>query len=128
MASFPVQASKSDNISGGTMQTSVTLYDTGRLDGVTRTFTKVDFAGFTGGVIAVLLDQSGKPLWISSSHSYGVDGDATVFGRRVFGGTSDRTDSWSDQVPPEVLSTFKGMTILQSQDARFDLGEIVRSG
>lgn len=100
MANFPIQLSKSDNISGGTMETTVTIHDTGRLDGVTRTFTKVDLSGFTGGVAAILLDENGKPLWLSSKHSYGVDGDAKVFGRRMFGGTSDRTDAWNDQVPP----------------------------
>lgn len=114
---LPITHSQSDNIAGGTMQTSITLYETGRLDGVTRTFTKVKLRGFTGGASVVITDPNGHVLWGSEMHSFRVDGS--------YIGNSDRTDSWSEQVPSEVIIHAGGAAIIHLHNPKPSLGDYI---
>jgi hypothetical protein len=104
---FPITASRHDDVAGGHMETSITLYNTGRMDGVTRTWTNVDFSGFTGGVCVVLIGDNNHRLWVSGLHTYGVDGDKIPFK------VSDRTEGWDEQVPQELLNQVRGVAIVQ---------------
>ncbi|XWK87470.1 MAG: hypothetical protein U7127_25260 [Phormidium sp.] len=101
-----------NDVGGGHMETSVTVYDTGRLDAVTRTWTNVKMAGFRGGVVVVLLDVNNHRLWASGLRTYGVDG--TWIGR------SNRTESWSEQVPSEVISRVSGCEIIHQHNPSDD--------
>jgi hypothetical protein len=111
----PLTAERSDNIEGGTMQTKVTLSSSGQITGITRTFTKVNFKGFTGAVRVVLFTDDGRSH-VSQEHSYGVDGDMT-------GGRSDRTDTWTEQVLAEFASRVRECAILQYHNPKFELGK-----
>lgn len=113
---FPISASRFDSLSGcgGHMNTNVTIFSDGLLNAVTRTWEDTDLRGFEGAVAVTVLDQNQNPLWVSATHKFGVDGKWI--------GTSDRTDNWSDNVPPEVLADIRYVAIVQqwNQNNVFD--------
>lgn len=96
------------------MNTNVTIFSDGLLNAVTRTWEDTDLRGFEGAVAVTVLDQNQNPLWVSATHKFGVDGKWI--------GTSDRTDNWSDNVPPEVLADIRYVAIVQqwNQNNVFD--------
>jgi hypothetical protein len=108
---FPIQASQHDSFSGsgGLMDTSVTISKngdgSGHVNAVTHIWEITEMRGFRGSVALVVLDANQKPLWVSSTQTYGVDG-------KMFG-TSDRTESWSDTVPAQVLNQVRFLAIIQ---------------
>ncbi len=110
---FPVQGTqKNDVVRKGYMETSFALESDGTLNAVTKTWTTVKFAGFTGGVIITLTNADGIPIWATDQQTYGVDG--TKIPRKK----SSRTENWQAQVPPEILSQVKGYAILQEHTPR----------
>lgn len=106
-----LKGDKGDAVGNGRMNTSFTLNCDGSIRAVTRTSTKVKLAGFTGGVVIILLDGDQRPIWASSVHKYGVDGCMI--------GDCDRTDNWSDTVPPEILSQVEGYAVLQKHQPKW---------
>jgi hypothetical protein len=114
---FPIKGSRHDDVAGGHMETSITLHNTGRMDGVTRTWTNVNFKGFTGGVCVVLIGDNNHRLWVSELRTYGVDGDEIPLK------DSDRTEGWDEQVPKEVLNQVRGVAIVQrhAPDSRLSI-------
>lgn len=123
-----LNADRSDNIQGGTMQTSVCLSSSGQLTGITRTFTKVKMIGFNGSVQVVLFTDDGRS-YVGQQHQYGVDG--------TWVGRSDRTETWIEQVPVEFASKVTECAIIHSHEPRpiantfnelkSDLGSIIVS-
>lgn len=110
---FPVQGTqKNDVVRKGYMETSFALESDGTLNAVTRTWTNVKFAGFTGGVIITLTNADGIPIWATDQQTYGVDGT------KIPKKKSSRTENWQAQVPPEILSKVKGYAILQEHTPR----------
>lgn len=110
---FPIQvASQEDKVRGGgdfRMKTSVVLSNTGRIDGETRTWSKDLFNGFTGCVVAYLIDKDGNYLWNTGKHSYGVNGI------NVPGGPNDRTEWWTDNFPADLTERIAGAIIRQNR-------------
>jgi hypothetical protein len=107
---FPIIASQDDGFpgSGGFMHTDVTLYASGLLNGVTHTWEVTDLRGFRGSVAVALLNQAREFLWVSGTHSFGVDG------RWI--GTSERYDNWSDNAPAAVLPLVSYIAIIQKPE------------
>jgi hypothetical protein len=103
---------------GEHMRSWASLASTGLISGHTHTWCTKELAGFHGSVIAVLLDASGKVIWPPNpqvtKHQYGVDG--TVSG--WFGGPSDRTDYWTNQVDPSVVSQAKSLALINFLDPK----------
>ncbi len=110
---FPVQGTqKNDVVRKGYMETSFALESDGILNAVTKTWTDVKFAGFTGGVIIALTNADGIAIWATDQQTYGVDG--TAIPRKK----SSRTENWQAQVPPKILSKVKGYAIIQEHTPR----------
>jgi hypothetical protein len=93
---FPLQFGSRDKISeplGQNMDTQITISENGRLDAKTKTWATRN-VGFTGEVIVYLCDASGNVLWRTKDrHTYGL----SLF-------NMDRTETWDEQVPLDVLS------------------------
>ena len=108
---FPIQASQHDSFSGsgGLMDTTVTITrngdGSGHVNAVTHIWEITDLRGFRGSVAVCVLDGNQKPLWISATQTYGVDGKWI--------GTSDRTENWTDTVPAQVLNQVRFLAIIQ---------------
>ncbi len=107
---FPITVSRFDSFSGcgGHMNSTATIYATGLLNVVTRTWEDTELRGFAGAVAVSVLDQNQNSLWVSATQKYGVDG--------TWVGTSDRTDNWSDSVPAEILPNVRFVAIIQQWD------------
>jgi hypothetical protein len=90
------------------MKTKITISNlgggNGRIDGLTRIWTDVKLAGFTGGVDVSLVDENQSTLHITPLKDYGVNGKWI--------GESDRTERWSEILPPGVVDKVKGYVIL----------------
>lgn len=113
IATFPVQGiQKDDVVRKGYMETSFALESNGTLNAVTKTWTDVKLAGFTGGVIIALTNADGIQIWTTEEQVYGVDGT------RIPRKKSSRTENWQAQVPPEILSATKGYAIIQHHTPR----------
>ncbi len=105
---FPIQGTqKNDVVRKGYMETSFALESDGTINAVTKTWTDVQFAGFTGGVRIALTNADGLPIWSTQQQRYGVDGT------RIPKKKSSRTENWQAQVPPGILSKAKGYAIVQ---------------
>jgi len=86
------------------METSFSLDEKGILTAKTRTWSTHKLKGFTGGVFVALLDGEKNVKWTSEQHQYGVNGKWL--------GNSDRTETWTEQVPVEMLSQIKFYSIM----------------
>lgn len=107
---FPIRASASRNIEGGTMESNVTISSNGQVTVITRTFTKVIAKGFTGGVYVVLFSDNGDGK-ISDIKTYGVDG--TCCGR------SDRTETFQFQVDSSFARQVTQVAIILEHSPRY---------
>lgn len=104
-----IQSQGPDPIGGiGYMQTHITISrngdGTGALIAGTHTWSAKEFEGFHGSVAVVALDQNQRLLWVSATQTYGVDGKCCH---------SDRTDSWSETIPAQVLNQTAYIAIKQ---------------
>ena len=107
---FPISKSQTDAIHGvGYMHTDISISSSGQLSATTHTWSAKDLEGFHGSVAVVILDQNQRLLWVSRTESYGVDGKHVPFG-----GPSDRTDRWSDNIPTGELSQIHYVAIKQN--------------
>jgi hypothetical protein len=100
---FPIEFTQGPDVisgTGGAMTSAVTIDASGRLSVVTTTVENEQFRGFTGGVVVLIAGADNQKMWASGTHAFGVDGKASSF---FSGGNSDRTDSWSDQIPANLL-------------------------
>lgn len=106
--SFPLIGSKEEEEVGRKffMKTDITISDTRRIDGVTRTWTTRTTSGFVGVVEVILTDKDGNILYITSQQRFAVEGKWI--------GSSDRTDSWSVDIPADVpMDKITGYAIVQ---------------
>ncbi len=109
---FPLQGSQFTELGDHRrMETSVTISNNGRVDGVTRIWTDKQLKGFTGAVAVVITDSAGNVLHVTVPQSYGVD-------CRRCPGSSDRTQQWSDAVPSNVLGRVGGYAIIHTTNPR----------
>jgi hypothetical protein len=101
--SFPISMSQgADPIAGiGYMQTSITITSSGQLSATTHTWSAKDLEGFHGSVAVAALDQNQVLLWVSATQTYGVDQKICPPFSTCH---SDRTDTWSDTIPTQLLS------------------------
>jgi hypothetical protein len=104
---FPIEESRSDNVSVGHMQSDVKVSNTGILRVKTHTWTNNAVQGFEGGVIVVLMKSDGNDLWVSPLHKYGVNGTA------VPGAPSSRTVDWTENVPLAAINDTAQVAIIQ---------------
>jgi len=106
--SFPLTGSAPETRVGREqyITTNITISNTRRIDGVTRTRTTRNTNGFVGVVEVILTDKDGNILYITSQQRFAVEGKWL--------GSSDRTDSWSVNIPAEVpLDKITGYVIVQ---------------
>uniref|UniRef100_A0A914XPQ9 Uncharacterized protein n=1 Tax=Plectus sambesii TaxID=2011161 RepID=A0A914XPQ9_9BILA len=88
----------------GEMETSFSIDDNGLLSAQTRTWSSDKAKGFTGGVFIALFDETRSVQWNTEQKQYGVNGKWL--------GKSDRTDTWTEQVPTDVLPNIKYFAIV----------------
>jgi hypothetical protein len=93
---FPLSGEREDTVKRKSyMKTTITISNqgggAGRIDGETRTWTDVKFAGFTGGVEVALFDKDKNLLHVTQLQKYGVNG-------RAIPGASDRTEKWNENL------------------------------
>jgi hypothetical protein len=103
---FPITASQFDSLTNGTggqMKTDVSIGANGALTATTSTHEMTMLHGFTGGVSVMLTDDR-TVLWVSPVHYFNVDG--------TLSGHSDRTDTWSENVPAALLPAVRGVAIV----------------
>jgi hypothetical protein len=110
-ATTPLVGEREDTVKRKSyMKTTITVSNqgggAGRIDGVTRTWTDVKFAGFTGGVEVALLDKDQNLLHVTQLQKYGVNG-------RAIPGSSDRTERWSEDLPSGVVDKVASYAIRQ---------------
>lgn len=104
MASFPLKGSQHTELGDHRrMETSITISDTGRIDGTTRTWTSKKYKGFTGSVVVFLTDAEGNIHHATEPHSYGVDGTAI--------GVHKRKETWDENISQEILNNISGYAI-----------------
>jgi hypothetical protein len=108
---FPIQGSQDDHFqnSGGFMHTDVTITrnndGSAHLNAVTHIWEVTELRGFRGAVAVAVLDADKRPLWVSQTQKYGVDGRAL--------GTADRTENWSDTMPSQLVPQARYLAIIQ---------------
>jgi hypothetical protein len=108
---FPIQGSQDDHFpnSGGYMHTDVTITKNGdgsaHLNAVTHIWEVTELRGFRGAVAVAVLDANQRPLWVSHTENYGVDGRAI--------GTHDRTQNWADTMPSQLVPQARYLAIIQ---------------
>jgi hypothetical protein len=111
VTAFPITGSRRDDLGHSRkMETSVTLSASGRLDAVTRTWTAEALKGFTGGVVVAITDKDRSVLHTTQLHKYGVNGTQVPGGAK-----SDRTEKWSENLPPSVANAVGGYAIVQAE-------------
>jgi len=104
---FPIEESRSDNVSVGHMQSDVKVSNNGVLRVSTHTWTNNASQGFEGGVIVVLMKKDNNDLWVSPLHKYGVNG------KYVPGAPSSRTVVWTENVPQNLINDVAKVAIVQ---------------
>lgn len=114
VTTFPVSFTKKNKIekSSRTMETTVILSDSGRMDGRTKIKTSEALRGFTGGVQVVVTDLGGNQLYTTKMRTYGVDGTANP------NNNSSRTEKWTEQVPTEALDKAAALVIWHSHEPK----------
>jgi len=109
---FPLKGSKFTELGDQRrMESSITISNNGRIDGVTRTWTEKKWKGFTGAVAVAITDRNGNVLHVTEPKSYGVDCKRCP-------GSSNRTQAWSDAVPGNVISRVGGYAIVHTTNPR----------
>ncbi|MDL5156584.1 hypothetical protein [Actinomycetospora termitidis] len=85
------------------MNTTAQLSAGGTITGTTRIWCTWALRGYTGSVAPIVLDAQDRVLWPENvrdvKQQYGVDGTAIPFK------PSDRTESWSVNVPTEIMQS-----------------------
>jgi hypothetical protein len=107
--SFPLKGSAPEIEVGREqyMKTDITISNTRRIDGVTRTRTTRNTNGFVGVVEVILTDKDGNILYVTSQQRFAVEGEWIP-------GPSDRTDAWLVNIPADVpLDKITGFVIVQ---------------
>lgn len=106
---------------GEWMRTWAQVSGTGLISGRTRTWCTIALRGFHASVVPVLLGPDQRVIWPADpaveKHQYGVDGTLT--------GTHDRTDSWTNQVPPSILAQARGLSCVQYVDPKTSFGSFL---
>ena len=89
------------------MQTNASVSDSGQLVAVTHTWSNNDLSGFHGGVYVALVDGNGITIGGGASpvQTFGVSGKWL--------GTSNRTDTWGCQFPPNLFSEASNIVVVQ---------------
>lgn len=119
---FPIVGSRRDDLGDHRyMETSITISASGRIDGVTRTWTGKHMEGFTGGVTVFITDKDGNVLYKTKVQKYGVNGTEIPGGA-----SSDRTVNWSEEVPPAVINNAAGYAIMQTPNPNPRWDELLR--
>jgi hypothetical protein len=104
--------SRNDRVGDGFWMYTYLSYQptTGLLQGRTVLSTSRSFAGFVGGVIAILVDAQGIPVYATELHRWGI-------GACGFSCPNSRTIDWSDYVPEYVWPYVAGVSIQQAHAA-----------
>lgn len=103
-AEMPIAVSQRHRLaSGHWMASRAILSRTGRIDVSTHTWSKSEGAGFHGAVVVFLVDEHGNRLFSTKPRSYGVNS------KHLPG--DDRTDSFHEEVPPEIIAQAAGVVI-----------------
>lgn len=111
---FPLRGSKFTELGDHRrMETSITISKNGRVDGVTRIWTAAKWTGFTGSVAVAITDRAGNVLYVTNPQKWGVDCKRCP-------GPSNRTQSWADTVPSNVLGKVGGYAIIHTTSPRGD--------
>lgn len=92
----------------GSMETEFSIDRNGYLSASTRVHNKSKLQELTGGAVIFFLNSARHPVWTSHAHRFGVEG--------CWMGECDRTQSWTDTVPINILHHIEGYSILQNQD------------
>lgn len=109
---FPLKGSKFTELGDHRrMETSITISKNGRVDGVTRIWTDKKLIGFTGSVAVAITDRVGNVLYVTNPQRWGVDCKRCP-------GPSNRTQSWADTVPSNVLGNVGGYAIIHTTSPR----------
>lgn len=109
---FPLKGSKLTELGDHRrMETNITISNNGRIDGVTRIWTAAKWTGFTGSVAVAITDRAGNRLYVTNPQSWGVDCKRCP-------GPSNRTQSWADTVPANVLNQVGGYAIIHTTNPK----------
>ena len=90
------------------MHSSANLSRSGQLDVVTRTWSRNDWVGFTGGVYILLRTGDGRVIGVTD-----LQWPLGVSSPTIFWEQNDRTDYWSHQFSPEVAAQTASLEIIQ---------------
>jgi hypothetical protein len=90
--SGPVQVAHNEFV-----QVTVSLSNTGRIDGETHIWTQNALYGFTGGTTIIFYDNADNSQWNTQMHHMGVDGTW------IPGLPSSRNELWFEQMPQGML-------------------------
>lgn len=114
VTAFPIRGSRKNEVLPNMyMETSVIISDDNRIDGVTRTWSRNILRGFTGGVVVAITDKDRNVLFTTKLRTYGVNS-------MNLPGESDRTSSWSEAVPSDVLNAAAGYAIYHTHEPKMD--------
>ncbi|KAM3100368.1 hypothetical protein ACKFKG_01275 [Phormidesmis sp. 146-35] len=109
---FPLRGKQFDELSDHRrMDTSITISNNGRIDGVTRTWTAHKYKGYTGSVVVTITDRAGNILHVTKPEVYGVN-------CRRCPGPSDRTVQWAQAMPANLVSQVGGYAIFHAPSHR----------
>ncbi len=115
--SFPLTGSAPEERVGREfyIKTDITISNTRRIDGVTRTRTTRNTNGFVGVVEVILTDKDGNILFVTPQQRFAVEG-------KLIPGPSDRTDRWLVDIPANVpLDKITGYVIVQRNSPPRDI-------
>lgn len=105
---FPLRGSRFDELrEHRRMETSITISNNGRIDGVTRTWTAHKYKGYTGSVVVTITDRAGNILHVTKPEVYGVNCKRCP-------GPSDRTVQWAQTMPANLISQVGGYAIFHA--------------
>jgi uncharacterized membrane protein len=126
--SFPIRGTREDTVLPKRyMNTSVTISNNGRIDGITKTWSCHNL-GFTGGVYVAVTDKNGNILNEPTQRKYGVNGRSFPGGR-----CSERTDTWHEYIPENKINDVYSVAIghahtPKSRITQEDVMELIRIG
>lgn len=104
------------------MEVKVTVNDDGKLFAFITTQTLEALAGFTGSALLILRDSKRNIIGLHKVGSYGVDGTHVPFTS-----PSERKDTWTTQLPPDVVAILDTVEIqvMRSEDADKRFNELL---